>query len=163
MNAGTAVYIRTFAGNLVPGTITGYTYNRRDQLYVVVTPDGYTVNVEEKDCLCWQEGEALLREQARAQEEAGLFASGYRVRAGAGENELLVRNPAGRVYVVNPVTQRCSCPSTRPCKHLKQIAGLVADQFAQVNDSPSYDLAIFNLMVRFDAIRAAMLVDAKAA
>lgn len=91
-----------------------------------------------------------------------LFQQGYRVRAGQNTNELIVRNPAGARYIVNLVNGTCTCPATKPCKHMKQMQQLITEQWAQILPDAtqasyvSYEDHMYRLMLRWEEIQAAM-------
>lgn len=105
-----------------------------------------------------------------------LFELGYCVRAGVEPLTLIVRNPEGARYIVNPVTETCSCQwgtrraagevrnPAKLCKHLTALRALVLAQHSQVIPEPvsvaaynRYEDAMFALICRFDAIERAQL------
>ena len=99
-----------------------------------------------------------------------LFELGYRVRAGAEPLTLIVRNPDGVKYTVNPVTGDCDCPwglkraGRHSCKHATRatIKALVLAQWTQVLPEPvslgaynRYEDQMFALISAWDAIERA--------
>lgn len=54
------------------------------------------------------------------------FAEGY--RAAVVNGSLLIKNPVGIRYAVNPAAGTCSCPATKTCKHLRNWKSLCFDQ-----------------------------------